>query len=85
MATQDYSQETAAYEAKKAELVTLCEGKFALFKGTEFAGTFDTNNAAYAAGIAKFGNVPFLIKQVRQVDVVEQMPAFCLGLMYAHS
>ena len=85
MPAQDFTQEMAAYEAKKAGLLSLCEGKFALFKGDDFAGTFDTSNAAYAEGVKRYGNVPFLIKQIRPVEVVEQFPSLVLGLMYARS
>jgi hypothetical protein len=84
MAVHDFSQEMTAYEAKKEELVKLCEGKFSLFKGAEFAGTFDTSSAAYAEGIARYGNVPFFIKQVLRTEVIEQIPALSLGLMHAH-
>ncbi len=84
MPAQDFSQEMAAYEAKRADLLSLCEGKFALFKGSEFVGTFDSKTAAYAEGISRFGNVPFLIKQIVKTEVVEQIPALVLGLLYAH-
>ena len=83
MAAQDFSKEEAVYETKKSELLSLCEGKFALFKGEEFVGTFDTTNAAYAEGVRRFGNVPFLIKRVREIDAIAHFPSLTLGLMHA--
>jgi len=78
-----FERENAAFEAKKEELLHVCEGKFAVFKGDEFFGVFDTSSAAYAAGLEKWGNVPFLIKQVRQHEKVEEAPALFLGVLNA--
>jgi hypothetical protein len=65
--------ELRAYEAKKAELLRTCEGKFAVFKGEEFLSCFDTSSAAYTAGLAQWGNVPFLIEEVLKERRVEQI------------
>lgn len=82
---EEFKPEMAAYESKKAELLKLCEGKFAVFKGDEFLGVFDTSNAAYDAGMSKWGNVSFLIIPVRKQERIEQIPALYLGVMHAHS
>lgn len=74
-----FEQENKAFEERKAELLQLCAGKFALFKGSAFGGVFDTDQAAYSAGIEKYGNVPFLVKQVGKEKTVEEMPALFLG------
>jgi len=78
-----FAEELAAFEAKKPELLKLCEGKFAVFKGAQFLGVFDTPMAAYSAAIAKWGNVPFLIKQVLKIERVESIPALSLGVINA--
>ncbi len=80
-----FSDEFAAYERKKPELLRLCEGKFAVFKGPEFLGVFDTPSAAYSAGIERCGNEAFLIKPVLREERVEQIPALHLGLIHACS
>ncbi len=78
-----FSEELRAYESKKPELLKLCEGKFAVFKGAEFLGVFDTPSAAYSAGLQRFGNDAFLIKPVLREERVEQIPALHLGLIHA--
>jgi hypothetical protein len=81
----EFKKELAAFEAKKDELLKLCEGKFALFKGSEFLGVYDTPQAAYDAGLNKWGNVPFLIKPVVKEEKPQQIPALYLGLLHAGS
>jgi hypothetical protein len=62
--TKMFRAEYAAYEAMKGDLLRLCSGKFAVFHGKDYLGCFDTSNAAYAAGLAKWGNVSFLIQVI---------------------
>ena len=52
-------------------------------KDSEFLGVFDTPQAAYDAGLNKWGNVPFLIKPVVKVEKPQQIPALYLGLLHA--
>ena len=80
-----FQEELKAFESRKSELLDVAEGKFAVFKGAEFLGVFDTPAAAYDAGVSKYGNVPFLIKQVRETDRVEHAPAIFWGISHAHS
>ncbi len=80
-----FEQENKAFEERKVELLKLCPGKYAVFKGSEFVGTFDTAQTGYAAGIEKFGNVPFLVAHVVEHKRVAQMPALYLGLIHACS
>jgi len=54
----------------------LYEGQFVLIKGENFAGSFTTDAEAYKAGLEKFGNEPFLIKQVLDDDRTVSYPAF---------
>ena len=78
-----FQDELKAFEARKSELLDVAEGKFAVFKGAEFLGVFDTPAAAYDAGVVKYGNVPFLVKQVRKQDRVEHAPAIFWGISNA--
>ena len=49
MQAHDFSQELAAFEKRKSELLDVCEGKFAVFKADQYLGIFDTYLAAYEA------------------------------------
>jgi hypothetical protein len=83
MEAHDFTAEQMAFEAKKPELLSVCPGKFAVFHGEAFLGTYDNYQAAYAAGLQKWGNVSFFIKPVLTQDPIESMPALCLGLVHA--
>jgi len=77
--------ELAFYREKKEELLAAHEGKYALIKGRELLGVFDDAEQAYAAGLAKLGNVAFLIKQVLRDEPTEEIPALQFGLISAHT
>lgn len=67
------------YLSRKAELLASFEGKFALIKGKELIGTFETDEAAYWEGRRRFGNVPFLIHPIEQEEEVWWLPVLELG------
>jgi hypothetical protein len=56
--------EVHAYEEKREELERHHKGKFVIFHGAAFIGTFDTFDAAGAEAIRRFGRGPYLIRQV---------------------
>ena len=60
--------ELETFAAKKNELLATASGKYALIHGTELAGTFDTENDAINEGYQRWGNVPFLVKQIVEVE-----------------
>ena len=68
MADPVLATELATFAAHKAELLATAKGKFALIRGDEVAGTFDTEGDAVNQGYAKFGNVAFLVKQIVEVE-----------------
>ncbi|TMB39110.1 MAG: hypothetical protein E6J55_23540 [Deltaproteobacteria bacterium] len=76
-------QEREFFDAHRAELLKDHKGKFVLIKDSQLVGTFDTAENAYVAGVQKFGNVPFLIKQVLETDPVAHIPVLTLGLLGA--
>jgi hypothetical protein len=84
MQAHDFSQELAAFEKRKSELLDVCEGKFAVSKADQYLGTFDTYLAAYEAGLKAWGNVSFLVKEVLREERSETMPGV-LGLIHAGS
>ncbi|MFB6272799.1 MAG: hypothetical protein ABEL51_07910 [Salinibacter sp.] len=78
--------ELGYFEAHKDELVEHYEGQFVLIKDNELIQAFSTEKEAYEAGIARFGNEPFLIKRVvREDEPVAHYPALSLGVLNAGS
>ena len=78
-------QELKFYDAHRGELLAASSGQFALIKGGELVGVFPTLHEAYQRGIATFGNVPMLIRQVLPADPAHKIPAFTQGLLRARS
>jgi hypothetical protein len=76
-------KELAFFESQRQVLLAAHEGKFALIKGCELAGIYASEAEAYAAGLEKFGNEPFLIKRVQRQDPTGQIPALHFGLIRA--
>jgi len=64
------------FQKNKQEYLKLYKDQFVLIKGENFAGSFTTEAEAYKAGLEKFGNAPFLIKQVLDDDGTVSYPAF---------
>jgi hypothetical protein len=61
---QDLSQEIAAFERERDELMKHHEGKFVIFKDGKLQGAFDTFDAAARDAIRRFKEEPFMIRQV---------------------
>lgn len=57
-------QEIEAFEKIKNSLLTTDYGRHAVFHKDQFAGCWDTVNDAVQYAHEKFGDVPFLVKQV---------------------
>jgi len=62
-------QELKTYEENRASLLGTSEGKFVLISRDRILGAFDTEMDAIRQGYKELGNVPFLVKQVVQVEV----------------
>ena len=60
--------ELKTYEHERDRLLGACEGKFVLIYGDQVFGAYDTEMDAITLGYQKFGNVPFLVKQVLRVE-----------------
>jgi hypothetical protein len=61
-------RELEAYESHKEELLGKAAGKFVLIKNDEILGTYDTANDAINRGYELFGNVPFLVKEIIEIE-----------------
>lgn len=79
----ELEKELKFFEEHRAEWLQYHAGKFALIKDCELVGVFDSDEAAYQAGVERWGNIPFLIKQILPHDRIEQIPALMYGLVNA--
>ncbi len=61
--------ELKTFETNLPVLLGASEGKFVLIREEEIVGVFDNQMDAVSAGYGKFGNVPFLVKQILKVDM----------------
>ncbi len=65
--------EIATWDAHRAELLARARGKHVLIKGDRIVGVFDTRAEAVDHGQELLGRVPFLVKQILEVDIVETL------------
>ena len=72
------------FNANRAKWLADHKGKFVLVKGEELVGAFDTAENAYVEGVGRFGNTPFLVKQILDEEPVLHVPVLTLGLLSAH-
>lgn len=76
-------QELAFFERVKQDLLKAHEGKFALIKGEEFIGAYDSPDNAYDEGVKRFGREQFLVKRITEQEEIYRNQALALGLMNA--
>lgn len=61
-------EEIETYFGIKTEYLEKAPGKFLLIKGSEVMDVFESQKDAIKAGYEKFGNEPFLVKEVLEVE-----------------
>ncbi len=61
-------KELDTYVKQKSKLIGKSKGKFVLIKGNKIVDVFDTKIDAIRQGYERFGNVPFLAKQIVEVE-----------------
>jgi hypothetical protein len=71
------------FDREQSNLLREHENRFVLIKGTNVIGAYDTETQAYEAGVQKFGDEPFLVKQVTKDEPTHDIPALRLGLLGA--
>ena len=59
-------KEVAYFESIKEDLVRGNEGSYALIRGENFFGAFNSAAAANQEGVNRFGNQPFLVKRIER-------------------
>ena len=83
MSVDVLKKELQYFEKIKADLLKTNQGEFALIKDETLAGTFTTFEEAYGAGVEKFQDSPFLVKQVLEQESPENLPALVHSLLHA--
>lgn len=73
-------EEIETYEDRKEELLGRHEGKFVLVHGGNIVDVFDSKMDAIKDGYERFGNQPFLVKQIVKVETAENFTSNHLGL-----
>jgi len=73
-------KELQTYETKKAELIGKYKGKFALIKDEDVSDVFDTKLDAIRQGYERFGRVPFLVKQIVEIETPQHFTSNLLGV-----
>lgn len=66
----ELESEYRTYLRCKEDLLAKHEGEFVLIKGSEMTDLFSSYEDALKAGLKRFGNVPFLVKQIQREDEV---------------
>lgn len=66
------AEELAAYAAHKQELLGTAKGKFVLVHDSQVVNVYENERDAINEGYRLFGNVPFLVKQVVEVEIPER-------------
>lgn len=72
--------ELKTYEQHRDHLLGTAEGKFVLIWNDQVIGVYDSKMDAIAQGYQKFGNVPFLVKQVVKVEAPQNFISNLLGV-----
>ena len=63
--------EMKTYDKQRDRLLSAHEGKYVLIHGDQVVGAYESKMDAIMLGYQKFGNVPFLVKQVLRVEIPE--------------
>ena len=64
-------EELETYQQNKKKLVDESNGKYVLIKGKSIIGVYESEKDALKEGITKFGNVPFLVKRIEEIEQVQ--------------
>ena len=68
------------FEEHRLQLLARAPGKYALVKGSDLAGVFDSETEAVGAGYRRFGNEAFLVKHIVEAELPLTFATFNLGL-----
>jgi hypothetical protein len=68
------------FEANRERLMNEGAGKFVLIKGRKVYGFYETKFDAIDAGYERFGNVPFFVHKVTEVEEPVQVISHLVGV-----
>jgi hypothetical protein len=80
--TSPLTREIATFDRERERLEREHVGKFVLIRGDEVIGTYDAFQTAADEGLRRFGNTPFLIREIGRRDYTLS-PAIMYGLTIA--
>jgi len=80
----ELEEEFEFFESKKTEWLGRYKEKFVLIKGRELIDVFASFEDAYKEGVKRFMNQPFFIKQVIEIESIEETPSLTLGIIHAN-
>ncbi|MBI4115661.1 MAG: hypothetical protein HY447_03695 [Candidatus Omnitrophica bacterium] len=63
-------KEYQTYLEHKDELLAKSEGKFVLIKDTKIIDVYSSYEDALKEGFKRFGNVPFLVKEIQREEEI---------------
>jgi len=78
--TTKLDTELETYAQHKEELLGRARERFVLIKGSTVVGVFDSPADALQKGYEEYGNEPFLVKQVLDVDLPQNFTSFEVAL-----
>lgn len=73
-------RELQIFEEHRAELLGRARGKFVLIKADVIIDVFESVEDALKRGYTEFGNTPFLVKQVTDVDIPQNFTSFQIAV-----
>ena len=77
---QPLDTELKTYERHRNELLGTSEGKHVLIYEDKIIGVFDAKSDAIQQGYDRFGNVPFLVKQVLKIEIPQNFVSSLLAV-----
>jgi hypothetical protein len=77
-------EEIAYFRKNLADWMTKYPGRFALVKGSELIGTFETMQAALDEASQRFGLESYLIRQIAERPDDISIPALTMGILSAN-
>ena len=72
--------ELKTFQLNRDRLLATGEGKFVLVHGDEVFGVYESKMDAISQGYQKFGNTPFLVKQILRVEAPQNFVSTLLAV-----
>lgn len=71
--------ELVTFAQHRDELLGRAKGKFVLIKGADIVDVFEDRTDAVVRGYREFGNHPFLVKKITEVEMPLSFPSLRIG------